>query len=77
MMTSKYANSYFEFQGQYDNVKVYLMAKWDMKSYLRLILYLNMKQMRVPFQQKSYNNGFCRGIFLPIHAMHYKSSRVQ
>ena len=34
----------FDFQGHYDDVKMYLMAKWDMKSYLRLILYLNMKK---------------------------------
>ena len=28
----------------YNDVMIYLMAKWDMKSYLRLILYLNMKK---------------------------------
>ena len=42
--TSKFANSYFEFQGQYDDDTIYLMAKWDMKSHLRLILYPNMKR---------------------------------
>ena len=35
---------YFDFQGHYDDVKMYLMAKWAMKSYLRLILYQNMKK---------------------------------
>ena len=48
---------------------VHLMAKWDMKSYLQLILYLNMKKKwRSRFIPKSYN-GFCIGMFLPIYAI--------
>lgn len=45
IMMSWYANSYFEFQDHYDDIMMYLVAKWDMKSYLRLILYLNMKKI--------------------------------
>ena len=48
-----------------DDVTIHLMAKWDMESYFRLILYLNMKKnwgsRCIP---KSYN-GFCIGMFLP------------
>ena len=47
-----------------------LMAKWDMESYLPLILYLNMKKnWRSRFIPKSYNE-FCIGMFLPIYAMY-------
>ena len=35
---------YFDFQGHYDDVRIDLMSKWGMKSYLRLILYLNMEK---------------------------------
>ena len=61
---------YFDFQGHYDDVKMYLMAKWDMKSYLRLILYLNMnKKLAVLI----HPNGLFIGMFLPIYAMYYKN----
>ena len=60
----------FDFQGHYDAVKMYLMAKWDMKSYLRLILYLNMKKkLAIPI----HPNGLFIGMFLPIYAMYYKN----
>ena len=60
----------FDFQGHYDDVKMYLMAKWDMKSYLRLILYLNMKKKwAIPI----HPNGLFIGMFLPIYAMYYKN----
>ena len=44
-MTSSYANSFFEFQGHYDDVTIYIMAKWDLKSYLQLISYPNMRKI--------------------------------
>ena len=60
----------FDFQGHYDDVKMYLMVKWDMKSYLRLILYLNMKKkLAIPI----HPNGLFIGMFLPIYAMYYKN----
>ena len=60
----------FDFQGHYDDVKMYLMAKWDMKSYLRLILYLNMKKKLAVL---IHPNGLFIGMFLPIYAMYYKN----
>ena len=60
----------FDFQGHYDDVKMYLMAKWDLKSYLRLILYLNMKKKLAIL---IHPNGLFIGMFLPVYAMYYKN----
>ena len=60
----------FDFQGHYDDVKMYLMAKLDMKSYLRLILYLNMKQKLAVL---IHPTGHFIGMFLPIYAMYCKN----
>ena len=61
---------YFDFQGHYDDVKMYLMAKWDTKSYLRLILYLNKKKKLAVL---IHPNGLFIGMFLPIYAMYCKN----
>ena len=33
-----HATLYFEFEGHYDDVRIFEMAKWDMKSYLQIVV---------------------------------------
>ena len=57
---------------------MHLMAKWDMKSYLRLIFYLNMKKLGSPYssQWTFYRHVFAH-IYYVIHELAHKDIYLQ